>query len=86
MTFAITESRVDEVELVISNLNSLVSQLTHIVMDNEVEQHVIIGTMSANFGAGVTLTLFLQSNDALDVSSDLNTYMGIKAVTVEVLP
>ena len=86
MTFSIVDSRVDEVEILLSNLNSLTSQLAHMILDNEEQQDVITGTFSEDFSAGVTLSLFMQANNTQDISSDLNSYMGIKAVTVEVLP
>lgn len=86
LTFSIEESRVDDVDVFISNINSLSSQLVHISMENEDTQNVIAGTIAEDFTSGVTISLFLRSDNTTEVSSDENTYMGIKAVCVELIP
>jgi hypothetical protein len=85
-TFSIVDSQVDNVEVLISNLNSLSSQLVHIQMENDTEQFVEYGTSTENFGIAQTVSILLQSDNIEDISRDLATYMGIKSVIVELIP
>lgn len=86
LTFSVLEDRVDEIQILVSNLNSVQSQIVHMAMENEDEQNVIIGTMSENFNAALTLSLILQASSTTDISNDTAKFLGIKAVEVELIP
>ena len=86
LTFTIYESRVDEIDILVSNLNDVTSQFITMSMDNEDEQQVITGTMSENFSAALTLSIVALADNVTDVSPDLSTFLGVKSVEVELLP
>ena len=86
ITFSITESRVDEVDILISNLNSLASQRVTLLMENENDQQVITSTATENFATAQTISIIFQSDVTTDVSPDLSTFLGLKKVGVELLP
>jgi hypothetical protein len=86
LTFSVETSRVDEVYVYISNLNSVQSQRVHMFMENATEQNVITGTMAEDFNTDLTLSVLLQASLATDVSPDLSKFLGIKSVEVELIP
>ena len=85
LTFTVYESRSDEIEILLSDLNSLTSQTILMSMTNEDEQSVFIGTMSENFGTALTMSLIFQAGNVDDQSVDLGKFLGIKSVEVELL-
>ncbi len=86
ITFSVTESRVDEVDILISNLNSLASQHVTLLMENEDEQQIVTGTATESFAVAQTISIIFQSDVTTDVSPDLSTFLGLKKVGVELLP
>ena len=86
LTFTIYESRVDEIDILVSNLNSVTQQFITMNMENEDEQQVIYDdTMMENFNAALTLSIVLLSDDPTDISPDLAKFIGLKSVEVELL-
>lgn len=85
-SFSILESRVDEIEILISNLNSLTDQLVSITYENEEEQFVINDNVNENTATALSFSIFLQADDPDDISAELNNYMGVKSIVMELIP
>lgn len=85
LTFSTGVNQVDTVEIMLSNLNSLASQFTHMLMEDNIDQQLVYASMTENFAIDQTVSLILQADNVDDVSSNLSKFLGIKSVIVELL-
>lgn len=79
-------NQVDNVEILMSNLNSLTSQRTHTILENSVDTQVVTSTSTENFGTGLTLSVYLTADNDVEVDTQAGTFVGIKSIYVELLP
>lgn len=80
-----TANQVDTVDILVSNLNSLTSQLVHTILDNGDDQQVAFEQISENFAVGQTISILLTADSETDVNPFYGTYTGLKSVYVELL-
>lgn len=86
LTFSVFDTRADKVEILISNLGSVTNQFITMAYENELEQNVLTGTMAEDLTASPTLELQLKATSTTDIDYFENLHMGIKGVTVELIP
>ena len=86
ITFSVIESRVDDIDILISNINNLVAQKVSMFMENEDEQQAVYASTTEDFSAALTLSIICTADTILDISNSLSLFLGIKSVGVELLP